>query len=120
MDARLRGHDEEKEERMFRRKKDRTVTWPVEVYVPVDGGQFETQTFNARFLLLEEDPTIAELGNLDRLSAAVVGWDSVTDDDGSDFAYSPEARELLLRIGYVRTALFRAYIEASLGAKRKN
>lgn len=112
---------------MFKVEQPKSVKWPVTVNIPQDGGHTRKNIFNAQFELLAQDDFAAiyreEGGNdEDLLRRVLIGWSEVGDPDGNPIEFDKDARELLIRIPYVRTALVAAYIECSSGkaASRKN
>lgn len=113
---------------MFKIVKQRRVEWPVVIPVPQSGGKVQKHEITAEFDILpqtriEEITAEARSGDQDKalLREVLVGWDDVAGEDGQPIGFSPEARDALIDISYVRAALMRAYFEASSGAAaRKN
>lgn len=112
---------------MFKIEPQKTVQWPVTVNIPQDGGRIKKNTFTAEFELLPQNEFNAiyreDGGNdEDLLRRALVGWVDVGDADGNPIDFNEDARELMIRIPYVRNALVTAYLECTLGkeAARKN
>lgn len=109
---------------MFVLNKDRIVSWPVKVQVPMDGGRHETQEFTARFKLVAQErlDTLTSVAPADAhlLREVLVGWDGIAREGGQSIGFDEEAREELIGIPYVRLGLIAAYLEALTGAKRKN
>lgn len=110
---------------MFKLAEKKTITWPVTVSIPQDGGRTAKATFPVEFALLEQpeaEKVIAESGDL--LDAQVVGWPggAVQDADGADMPFSEDNKAKLLRVPYVRVGLFMALGEINNGraAARKN
>ena len=108
---------------MFKLAEKKTLTWPVTVNIPQDGGKTTKATFTGEFEVLDQDEMFevtAEGG--DMLERALVGWKGYTDHEGSEIPFSDEARKKLFVINYVRVALFTAYGEINNGraAARKN
>lgn len=123
----------------------RVLIWPVEIPVPVDGGQTEIQTMRARFELLPRE-VIAELVDEDRkealglpiareLSAAekalagkgnallrrvFKGVVDFCEEDGGPPMSDAEAVPLLLDTPYVVQALSNAYWAMVGGRAAKN
>lgn len=110
---------------MFKLAAVKTVTWPVEVQIPQDGGKVTRARFSATFEILstEEYEEIVNAGG-DVLKRTLIGWgDDLLDEAGeAPVAFSEEAKATLLRISYVRVGLLGAYLQASAGreAARKN
>lgn len=104
-----------------------TYSWPVEVQLPADGGKTEKATFDAEFKRLtqtrvEEIRQAVERGEMrdaDLVREALVGWAGVVDADGP-VPYSEKARDQLLDIPMVATAIVMALLGSISGARRKN
>ena len=107
--------------------------WPVTVEIPIDGGRFDRQTFDAEFKRLPQSkvgPMVAELqrledlGDLNRITEiaadVLVGWSGMTGDDGKAIPYSQQALERLLEVPFLAVAVLKSYIDSIKGAKRKN
>lgn len=103
---------------MFKIAAKTTVTWPVTVNIPQDGGGTTKATMSVQFEKLSTS-RMEELTNEreDLLKHAVVGWNegAVQDEQGQPLAYSDEAKARLLEIPYVRTALFEALAQINQG-----
>lgn len=112
---------------MFKITTSPTYTWPVSVEFPVDGGKTEKATFDAEFRRLtqsrvEEIRSAVERGEMkdtDLAREALVGWTGVVDTDGP-VPYSESARDQLLEIPMVATAIVVALLNSLSGARRKN
>lgn len=109
---------------MFVLKEGGEFEWPVDVNVPVSGGEFETQRFIGIFRpvgsdRMEEIVKDAPLLEHDKIQARefFVGWKDVTDPDKKPVEYSEQIRDRMLGIFYVRTAIVRAYWDAMTGKK---
>lgn len=111
---------------MFKLEKKPSITWPVTVQIPRDGGKTTKATFEAEFRLLDQDEfdRVYSEGGTDRdlLARVLVGWSGVQDDAGGEMTFSDEARATLAAIPYVRQALVTAYLQCATGreAARKN
>lgn len=108
---------------MFKLAQKREIDWPVTVNVPQDGGNTVKATFTARFEVLDQaemEKVVLDGGDL--WKRVLVDWKGVADEDGTEIAYSDEAKEKLVKIVYVRNALSAAYGELQSGraAARKN
>jgi hypothetical protein len=110
---------------MFKIVDVKSFKWPVPVNVPKDGGGFSTFTFTAEFKAHSQDEIDALLEKLngdtdeDVLEGILIGWTGVVGPDDETFPYSEANKTTLLNISYVRTALVRAFFEASTGNKAK-
>lgn len=112
---------------MFKIVQNPTYSWPVTVELPTDGGKTEKATFDAEFKRLtqsrvDEIRQAVERGEMrdsDLAREALVGWSGVVDADGP-VPYSEKARDQLLDIPMVSTAIVMALLGSLNGAKRKN
>lgn len=112
---------------MFKIVTSPTYTWPVTVELPADGGKTEKATFDAEFKRLtqtrvDEIRQAVERGEMrdaDLAREAMVGWSGVVDESGP-VPYSENAREQLLNIPTVATAIVMALLGSLSGARRKN
>ncbi len=114
---------------MFKIAQDPTYKWPVNVFIPKDGGKFVKATFTAEFKALPQDEIDGVLTDIrdgradaDFAVECLVGWKGVQDSDGSEMVYSDEAKAKLLNIPYARNAVVTAFFESISGgaARRKN
>ena len=109
-------------------KQSETYIWPVTVEIPIDGGRFDRQTFDAEFKRLpqtrnnaiiqaarEEATTDLEVAN-----EVLVGWKGINDDAGDEVPFSETAKQQLLDVPGVCAAIVEGYINSLVGAKRKN
>ena len=111
---------------MFKIAAKRSISWPVHVDTPIDGGGTKKSRFMGQFDVLSQDEQDDVVngrhasGKTDLLDVALTGWSSLKAEDGSDVSYSDEAKAELLNLQYVRVALFRAYgqIQAGQGARK--
>lgn len=104
-----------------------TYFWPVKVQIPVDGGQYHTETFDAEFKRLPQSKVVKMLDHDDRNDhdfclEVVAGWKGVTDENGKEIPFSVGALEKLLDFPAVAAAIARTFIESRNGGgdKRKN
>lgn len=120
--------------------KEKVVTWPVAVNVPVDGGDVTIERFQATFAILDSkvvDALTEEVrSNIDRRAAGETGLvtsvdefvlrkairslEDLQDEDKKPLSYTEDRRDQLLAIPYVRNALWEAYAAACQGRKAKN
>ena len=115
-------------------KQSATYLWPVTLRLPVDGGRYEKQTFDAQFRRLSQS-RINEIQDLVRAKQrgddveltdqsvadeVLAGWDGVQDDDGEDVPYSEAAKAEMLGIASVASSIVVAYFESVTGNKVKN
>jgi hypothetical protein len=114
---------------MFKIAQKPTYKWPVTVQIPTDGGRYTKATFTAEFRAMSQKE-IDELvlagrdgdRDADLCRELLVGWSGVQDEDGSEIAFSDEAKDRLLNITYVRHGLLDAFFASitGAGARRKN
>ena len=112
---------------MFKIDASPTYTWPVTLELPTDGGKTEKATFDAEFKRLTQTRVdeikkavnIGEMSDADLAREALVGWAGVVDAHGQ-VPYSEKARDQLLDIPMVSTAIVMALLGSLSGAKRKN
>lgn len=105
-------------------------TYEVDVTVnfPIDGGKLHEAKFRARFTRLGQDELdelrkqITERAITDRelVTRVLVGWSGVQDEDGSDIAFSEEARARLLSVHPVQPCLVNAFLASLQSAREKN
>lgn len=108
---------------MFKLAQVKTIKWPVDVQIPLDGGRVSKQRFTAEFEILPSDEYSRAIDEGDVLDRVVRGWsDDVQNEAGEPLPFSEEAKAAMLKISYVRVALLRAYLDACAGkeAARKN
>jgi hypothetical protein len=119
----------------FRYIKDRSVTVPVTVSEPSDGGA-QKVTMRVRYRLLtnsqfeefhrrlreapDEDISAKKRIIDEVLIKHIVGWDDVLDESGAPLAFSPEVLRALLDLPYLREALEAGLYSESRGASAKN
>jgi len=109
---------------MFKLAEVKQVEWPVTVAIPKDGGATTKATMSATFkvLAIEEQDALNE-ARADILAEVLIGWRGVNDEAGEqEIPFNEENKKKLLRISYVRAALWNAWNELQLGraAARKN
>ena len=105
-----------------------TYTWPVTVEIPVDGGRFDKQTFDAEFKRLSqdrnntilEDARVGNTSDVDVCAEILVGWSGVNDGDGKEVPFSEATKAMLMDVPQVAAAVVTAYFTSLQGAKRKN
>lgn len=108
---------------MFKLNISDTFTWPVEVLIPVDGGKFDKQTFDAVFKRRTKDE-LAELQGRDGMTddlfvrEVLTGWAGIT-DGGEDVPFSDTALAQVLAVPGVSGAIVTAYYSAVAGLKKK-
>lgn len=112
---------------MFKIVQNPTYTWPVTVEFPSDGGRVEKATFDIEFkrltqTRLNEIRDAIEKGTItdgDLAREVITGWSGINDDKGP-VPYSEAARDQLLDIPLVASAIVMAMFGSIAGAKRKN
>ena len=90
-----------------------TVKWPVMASIPREDGGVAKARFGAEFKLITQeqlDAIYSSGGNdEDLVRRVLIGWSRVADADGNALAFSAEARETLIRIPYLLSAIAAAY-----------
>ena len=112
---------------MFKIVQNPTYTWPVTLELPADGGKTEKATFDAEFKRLTQTRVEeirhsverGEMRDIDLAREVMTGWAGVVDADGP-VPYSEKARDQLLDIPQVASAVVMALLGSISGAKRKN
>lgn len=105
-----------------------SYVWPVTVEIPIDGGRFDRQTFDAKFKRLPQNRNNAIIQaaradattDLEVANEVLLGWKGITDDSAEEVPYSETVKSQLLDLPGVAAAVVEAYITSLLGAKRKN
>lgn len=114
---------------MFVMKTAVSYRWPVEVSLPVDGGQFQKSTFDVTFRRLGasrvkeiQDGIMSETISDDRTLAReiVEGWQGVNDEHGQPLPFSEQSFTELLEITGTAAAIIKAWYASLNGAPRKN
>jgi hypothetical protein len=121
-------------------KQSDSYKWPVTFKLPIDGGKYEKQTFEAEFKRLpqarlnqiqeavqDRARAVALNDHLDGLitdqavaDEILVGWSNVLDEDGDEIAYSAASKQLLLEVPALASAIIVAFFESVTGNKLKN
>lgn len=107
-----------------------TFEWPVRVKLPAAEGEV-IHEFTGIFLLpddeleifarMEGDGPAEMVGQArERLAKWLIGWKGIAVEGGGELAFSPEARDALLRQRPIRIAVDTALSEAVLGIREKN
>lgn len=112
---------------MFKIVQTQTYTWPVSVEFPTDKGRVEKAQFDIEFKRLSQSRLneirdAIEKGattDADLAREVIMGWDGITDESGP-VPYSESAREQLLDVPLVASAIVVALFNSIAGAKRKN
>lgn len=110
---------------MFVRKMSATYSWPVKHQYPVDGGKFETVTFDVVFKRLS-DSKLKEylkdeaLGDKEFCREIVVGWSGIMDESKQELPFSQANLESLLDDAGFAGSVANAYLMSVSSAKAKN
>lgn len=112
---------------MFKLSQSERYAWPVEVKLPIDGGQYATETFDAEFRRvsldelqkLQDRVLKGQLTDPGMVREVMVGWRGVT-DNGVDVPYSQGAMDRLLAIPGTAAGIVEAFIASYNGIARKN
>ena len=121
-------------------KQSSSYTGPVSFKLPVDGGKFEKQTFDAEFKRLPQarineiqtdvqtrikaaernelvDNSVTDISIANEL---IIGWEGVVDSDGDAVTFCEAVKQQLLDIPTVASAIIVAYFDSLAGVKTKN
>lgn len=121
-------------------KQSSSYSWPVSFKLPVDGGKFEKQSFDAEFKRLPQsrineiqadvkvlikasernEPIEAGISDQSIADEVLVGWAGVVDADGEDVPFTNAAKQELLNVPAVAAAIIVAYFDSLTGQKAKN
>jgi hypothetical protein len=124
-------------------KQSDTYTWPVSFEIPVDGGRFVRQTFDAEFkrptqtriveiqelvmarlrAIQNDEETAGMITDLEIAGEILVGWSGIEDGkDGksAEVPYSEKAKAQVLDMPAVSASIVEAFFDSLKGAKRKN
>ena len=124
---------------MFEIDQSVSYTWPIPIYVAINGGKHHKQSFDAEFLRLPQDrideiqieasklKRLAEYGSeetaeqLAKIKAIVdeilVGWSGIT-DKGEEVPYSESTKRKLLNKGGVASAILGAFADSINNGKK--
>ena len=121
-------------------KQSSSYVWPVTVKLPISGGKFEKQTFDAEFKRLPQarinkiqievqariksserneatDDSISDQSIAEEL---LIGWSGVLDEDGDEVPFTESMKQQLLDIPTMASAIIVAYFDSLTGTKTKN
>jgi hypothetical protein len=110
-------------------KKEHSYIWPIIIYSPRDGGDFDKYKINVKFLManqkkIEQSIKDAADGNSDFLDDVLAGWtdESFKDDMGNPIQFNNETKEIILDNPIIRNAILSGYLESVNGkaVARKN
>lgn len=113
---------------MFVLKQSESYVWPVTVEFPIDGGKFKKESFDAEFKRISESRIKeatkqvidGELNDNDFAKEILVGWASVSDENGNEVPYTESTKAKLLDFPLVAKAIVLAFFDSLSGTKRKN
>lgn len=95
-----------------------TYTWPVPVYMPIDGGRHKKDTFTGTFSRAFTLDEITE--GVEDLPKILVGWSDIIDSAGAQVAFTPAALAEYAKIPIFVSAVFEAWRNSFSQAKTKN
>jgi hypothetical protein len=109
-------------------KQSDTFSWPVTFDLPVDGGLYETQTFDAQLKRMPQSwiREIAKKIDADEVTDTEVakeilsGWAGITDESDKEIPFSQKTLEQLLDIPTLSGSVVLAFFKATAGVKEKN
>lgn len=121
-------------------KQSATYKWPVSFRVPMDGGKYDKQSFDAEFKRLPQsrineiqsevqlrikaaekgDPFESDISDISIASEVLTGWAGIIDDDNEEIAYSETSKAQLLNVPMMAGSIIESYFESVAGKKTKN
>lgn len=121
-------------------KQSATYTWPVSFRVPMDGGKYDKQSFDAEFKRLPQsrineiqsevqlrikaaekgDPVESDISDISIASEVLTGWAGIIDDDNEEIAYSETSKAQLLNVPMMAGSIIESYFDSVAGKKTKN
>lgn len=106
----------------FVRKKSSSFKWPVTVEFPVDGGRFESESFDAVFKRIgrSDFQRLLDKGDLDLIEAVLENWEGVKDEAGKDIPFTKAALKDMLDDPCFTKGIITSYLASLEGAKAKN
>ena len=106
----------------FIRKKSSTFKWPVTVESPVDGGRFESETFDAVFKRVgrTEFQRLIDKGDIELIETVLTGWEGITDEGGKELPFNKGSLKEMMDDPYFTRGIITAYLASLEGGKAKN
>ena len=121
-------------------KQSGSYQWPVCVKLPIDGGKYEKQTFDAEFKRLPQARINQIRDDVQRAMRAaerneeledpisdqqiarevLAGWSGILDEDGDEVPFSQASCDELLNVPMVAQAIIESYFQSLTGNKAKN
>ena len=106
--------------------KDKKVWWPVKVRIPVDGGKYQEQEFEAQFRIIGQSevegfaPAQANRRTIEEALVDTRGIRADADANSQDLPFDADLKAALLEQPHILGGLTSAYIEAIAGRRSKN
>lgn len=104
-----------------------TYTWPVPVWLPVDGGKRQRQEFTATFKRFKrgEEPLVGDEledddDGVETFKKFLAGWSGIKDDDGNEIQFSDETLREFLKVPVFVSAVTTAFQNSVNQAREKN
>jgi len=106
----------------FQLTQERRVWWPVMISVPANGGKTERRKIELQFIIDDPDAWAeSDISIMDAMKSNIVDWREIEDEHKEQIPFSDDALAQLLRISYVRTAIWNTYTQEVLtGGGAKN
>ena len=103
-------------------QKSASISWPITVRKPSDGGKFQDQKFDALFRHIgrERFNELIELGDEALTNEILVGWKNIEDGEGNEIEFNEENKKLLLDDFIVEKTLIEEYGKFITGGAEKN
>jgi hypothetical protein len=117
-----------------------TYKWPVPFRMPIDGGKYEKQTFEAEFRRLPQsrineiqsevqarikaaergESIDGEVSDQSIADEVLADWSGIVDDDGDDISCTNATKAELLNVPMMAGFIVEAYFDSLTGKKTKN
>lgn len=103
-------------------KKTASYKWPVKVEIPIDGGKFESQTFDAVFKKMSRSTfnDLVDKGDDALIDGILEGWEGVFDENGKEVPFTQKTKKEICDDPHVVKALIQAYADSVTGVATKN
>ena len=88
----------------------------------VDGGRFESETFDAVFKRIgrSEFQKLIDKGDLDLVETVLTGWEGIADEAGKELPFTKSTLKEMLDDPYFTRGIIAAYLASLEGGKAKN
>lgn len=102
-----------------------TYTWPVAVYIPIDGGKHKKETFEAIFKRHKTgegpDPeSVTSEDGVEVFKRFLVGWNGIKDDSENELPFTDENLAEFIKIPVFVVSVIDAWRASVKAAKQGN